>query len=93
VRELNIIMGKSGTGKRMTPMTREEEADEIIKRLSTPPRKNRTLTATWTVESLKDLTTSHGIDIEQEIMDALSASIAEEIDRELIEDAKRKSRT
>ncbi len=66
-------------------LTREEEADEIIRRLQTPPKKlPRTLTATWTIESLKDLSSHHGIDLESEIAAALSVSIAEEIDTELL---------
>lgn len=62
------------------PLTREEEADEIIRRLSThPKKKGRRLEANWTIEELKDLQYQHGIDIEAEIMGALS----EEIDREI----------
>ncbi len=66
-------------------LTREEEADEIIRRLQTPPKKlPRTLNAIWTIEALKDVSTLHGSDLEKEITDALSASIAEEIDAEII---------
>jgi hypothetical protein len=66
-------------------LTREEEADEIIKRLSTPPKKKgRRLEATWTIESVKDLETYHGLDLEKEIMEALSAEIAKEIDEQIL---------
>ena len=56
---------------RKKPETEEEEADEIIRRLKAPPRKNR-------------LNAIHGLDLEKEIMEVLSKSIAEEIDKEII---------
>jgi len=49
-------------------MTREEEADEIIRRLATPPQKP--------------------LDLEEEIMEALAAEIAKEIEAEMITRAK-----
>lgn len=65
-------------------LTREEEADEIIRRLSTPPI--RTLTATWTIEMLDDITSQHGLDIEKELAEILSR----EIDREILEEMNRR---
>lgn len=59
------------------PLTREEEADEIIRRLSTPPKKRR-LTVSW------DLEYHHGLDVEKELMETLAAEIAAEIDKEII---------
>ena len=68
--------------KKPLPMTREEEADEIIRRLQKPLPKRR-LEANWTIEAVKDLQSQHGIDLEKELTDALSAEIANEIDREM----------
>lgn len=56
---------------RKKPETEEEEAEEIIHRLKAPPRKKRN-------------NTFHGIDLEKEIMEALSASITAEIDNEIM---------
>lgn len=57
---------------RKKPETREEEADEIIHRLKTAPRKKKGLGA------------EHGSDLEKEIMEVLSAKIAKEIDEQMI---------
>lgn len=67
------------------PLTREEEADEIIRRLSAPPkRKNRTLTPNWTVDFLTEINHTHGLDLEKEITEALSKEIQDEIDKEIM---------
>lgn len=67
---------------RKKPETEEEEAEEIIYRLTAPPRKKRANT------------TFHGIDLEKEITEALSKSIAEEIDNEIMSSyGQRKNRT
>jgi hypothetical protein len=66
--------------KPIKDMTKEEEADEIIRRLSAPPRPKK-FGANWTTQ---DINAIHGIDLEKEIMEALSASVAEEIDKELL---------
>jgi hypothetical protein len=67
---------------RKKPETEEEEAEEIIYRLKAPPRKKRN-------------NTFHGIDLEKELTEALSKSIAEEIDKEIMSDlyGQRKNRT
>lgn len=57
---------------RKKPETEEEEAEEIIHRLKAPPRRKRANN------------TFHGIDLEKELMEALSKSIAEEIDKEIL---------
>ena len=66
-------------------LTKDEEADEIIRRLSTPPvKKPRFLNATWTMQDVDDLSTKHGLDLEAEIAKVL----AMEIDKELLEELK-----
>jgi len=65
--------------------SRDEEAEEIIRRLKAPPKpKHRMLTATWDFVTTADLQVTHGIDLEKEITEALSAMIAAEIDQELL---------
>jgi len=61
-------------------LTRDEEANEIIRRLKGTPRR---LSATWIIDPIMDLTTQHGSAVEEEITKALMVSIAKEIDREL----------
>ena len=62
-------------------LTREEEADEIIRRLTAPPVKRpRILEAHWTID--RDiLDSAHGLDIEKE----LSEILRQEIDKEILE--------
>jgi hypothetical protein len=70
-------------------LTRDEEADEIIRRLATHPRKKgRRLDANWTMAQIRDLSSQHGLDLEKEIMEAFSASIAAEIDAEITKTAR-----
>jgi hypothetical protein len=84
--ELKVFKASNGTGRSTRPLTRDEEADEIIKKLRTPPPPLiRRIEAKWTVESMKDLSTSCGLDLEKEIIDALSASMIAEIDKEIME--------
>jgi hypothetical protein len=61
----------------------DDQADEIVRRLRAPP-KPKTLSAIWTVEQVVDLKPLYGIDLEKEIMEALTASIAAEIDNEIL---------
>lgn len=46
----------------------------------------RKLQAGWTLESMQDASSQHGVDIETEITKALSAEIVHEIDAEIIND-------
>lgn len=47
-------------------LTRDEEADEIVRRLSAPPRKKKwRIESNCTVESMKDLSLMYGLDIEK----------------------------
>jgi hypothetical protein len=67
-------------------LTREEEADEIIRRLATPPApRPRRIEAEWTFEVLDSLGT-FGIDLEAELSEVLAA----EIDKEIIEELRKK---
>ncbi len=71
-------------------LTNEEEADEIMRRLAAPPKpKLRTLTASWTIESLADLGAEFDIDLEDELSKALSDSIAAEIDNEMLKEMRK----
>ncbi len=71
-------------------LTNEEEADEIMRRLAAPPKPaTRILTARWHVEDLADFGSQHGLDLEKEITDALTASIMQEIDDEMMKDMMR----
>jgi len=64
-------------------LTRDEEADEIIRRLSMPP-KPRLFEASWTMEAMSDFKTQHGLDLEKELAEILKI----EIDREILEELK-----
>ena len=48
--------------------------------------KTRRLQAKWTIEAMQDLSSQHGLDLEAEITQALSAEIVHEIDNEIITD-------
>jgi hypothetical protein len=52
-------------------LTRDEEADEIVRRLSTPPV--RIITYSY-----------HGIDLEEEISKIIAMEITAEIDKEVL---------
>ncbi len=47
---------------------------------------SRKLQAGWTIEAMQDLQAQHGLDIESEMTQALSAEIVQEIDSEIIND-------
>lgn len=46
----------------------------------------RKLQAGWTIEAMQDLQAQHGLDLESEMTQALSAEIVQEIDQEIITD-------
>jgi hypothetical protein len=48
--------------------------------------KSRKLQASWTIEAMQDIQAQHGINIENEMTQALSATIVQEIDNEIITD-------
>lgn len=47
---------------------------------------SRKLQAGWTIEAMQDMNAQHGLDIENEMTQALSAEIVQEIDSEIISD-------
>lgn len=47
---------------------------------------SRKLQAGWTIEAMQDLNAQHGLDLESEMTQALSAEIVQEIDQEIITD-------
>jgi len=47
---------------------------------------SRKLQAGWTIEAMQDLNSQHGLDLESEMTQALSAEIVQEIDQEIITD-------
>lgn len=47
---------------------------------------SRKLQAGWTIEAMQDMNSQHGLDIESEMTQALSAEIVQEIDAEIISD-------
>ena len=47
---------------------------------------SRKLQAGWTIEAMQDLNSQHGLDLESEMTQALSAEIVQEIDQEIIAD-------
>ncbi len=47
---------------------------------------SRKLQAGWTIEAMQDLNAQHGLDIESEMTQAMSAEIVQEIDAEIITD-------
>jgi len=57
---------------------------QIVKK--TIEAKSRKLHATWTIESDQDAKAMHGIDIESELVAAVSDEIIRELDREVIND-------
>ena len=63
-------------------LTRDEEADEIVRRLSAPPVKR--FGAGWTMESIGDFKSLHGLDLEEEMIKVIAAEITAEIDKELL---------
>ena len=48
--------------------------------------KTRKLQAKWTIEAMQDLSSQHGLDLEAEITQVLSAEIVHEIDNEIVTD-------
>lgn len=68
-------------------LSKEEEADEIIRRLSTPPPKRpRLFQAHWTLDEVNDLKVNHGLYLEEEIAKVL----AMEIDKEILAEMNRR---
>lgn len=65
-------------------LTKDEEADEIIRRLSTTPAKYRTIKAVRTIDSLAAVTAEYGIDLEKELSQSLADAIDEEVMKEVI---------
>ena len=64
----------------------EREAEEIMARLRAPyVRPIKRFQAKWTFEEVADLKSTHGLDLEKEIADAL----AHEIDREIMEELRK----
>jgi hypothetical protein len=57
---------------------------EVLKQTVTAG--SRKLQAKWTVEAMQDLSSQHGLDLEQEITAALSSEIVSEIDNEILND-------
>jgi len=47
---------------------------------------SRKLQAGWTIEAMQDLNAQHGLDLESEMTQAMSAEIVQEIDQEIIND-------
>ena len=47
---------------------------------------SRKLQAGWTIEAMQDMNAQHGLDLESEMTQALSAEIVQEIDQEIITD-------
>jgi len=47
---------------------------------------SRKLQAGWTIEAMQDLNAQHGLDLESEMTQALSAEIVQEIDQEILTD-------
>ena len=47
---------------------------------------SRKLQAGWTIEAMQDLNAQHGLDLESEMTQAMSAEIVQEIDQEIITD-------
>ena len=47
---------------------------------------SRKLQAGWTIEAMQDLNSQHGLDLESEMTQAMSAEIVQEIDQEIITD-------
>jgi len=48
--------------------------------------RTRKLQAGWTIEAMQDMNSQHGLDVESEMTQALSAEITQEIDGEIIND-------
>jgi hypothetical protein len=57
---------------------------EVLKQTVTA--STRTLGAKWSTESMQDLSSQHGLDIESELTAAMSAQVVSEIDNEIITD-------
>jgi len=57
-------------------LTRDEEADEIVRRLSAPPFKRFNMDI--------DFKSLHGLDLEEEMMKVIAAEITAEIDKEML---------
>lgn len=66
---------------------------EFIKEFGTPfvmkelkDDADRVMKATWSVEAAEDLKTVQGIEIEEELIQAMSQQIAKEVDKQIIKD-------
>lgn len=52
-------------------LTEEDEADEIIRRLSIPTKITQPPQAIWTIDGLKDLSIDYGLDLDKELLKCL----------------------
>ena len=59
--------------------------DWIERIMGKAPPEPRTLNANWTMEMEEDITCLYGIDLNQDIVEAMSTELANEIDQEIIE--------
>jgi hypothetical protein len=67
-------------------LTREEEADEIIRRLATPPApRPRRIEAEWSFEAIDGWAQEYSDELDA----AIAKAITEEIDKEILEELRK----
>jgi hypothetical protein len=80
----DVATGKPGDTLTMESTGGRNITLEVLKQTVTA--NTRTLGAKWSTESMQDLSSQHGLDIESELTSAMSAQIVSEIDNEIITD-------
>src|SRR5574344_2011958 len=78
------VTGEAGTVTQMEQTLNRGMQLEVLRQTVTAG--TRKLNAKWTIESMQDLSSQHGMDVEAEMTAALSAAVVQEIDKEIIDD-------
>lgn len=80
----NIYSGTAGLTAEMEAYGGKNLQLTVLKQTVTAG--TRKLQAKWSVEAMQDISSQHGLDLEAEITQALSAEIVHEIDNEIVSD-------
>lgn len=74
----DVMHRKIRNGLRKQAEAHQREKEKIWDRLKETEPRPRTLKSGWTIEDAVEIQAVHGLDVEQELVDALAAEMAKE---------------